>query len=94
MIAHAILLIVMYLIAFSLWIMGPSWKTMLLYCVIAGQFAVNDFHDGAHFGFTNSKRVNWWASVVLDLIGGSSLIWAREHNAEHHTYTQTYERES
>jgi fatty acid desaturase len=94
MYAHAGVLLVLYLLSLYLFIVGPNWKTMIFYCFIAGQFAVNIHHDGSHFGFTDSKRVNWWASVSLELIGSSSLLWARSHNVAHHPYTQQFERES
>ncbi len=36
MIAHSITLVALYLVSLYLWIQGPSWKTMLLFCFIAG----------------------------------------------------------
>jgi linoleoyl-CoA desaturase len=44
-------------------------------------------HDGGHGGYSNSKVVNKLAAMTLDLMGGSSYMWARKHNAFHHTYS-------
>lgn len=43
-------------------------------------------HDANHGAFAPSRRVNRLASHSLDLIGGSSYVWAVKHLA-HHTYT-------
>jgi linoleoyl-CoA desaturase len=43
-------------------------------------------HDANHGGYSPSRRVNRLAAHSLDLIGGSSYVWAAKHLA-HHTYT-------
>jgi len=43
-------------------------------------------HDANHGGYSRSRIVNRLASHSLDLIGGSSYVWAAKHLA-HHTYT-------
>ena len=71
-----------------LWIKIPNLKTLILFCFIAGQFAVNIQHDGSHFGFTDYHIINYLGATTLELLGSSSLAWARSHNAAHHPYTQ------
>lgn len=44
-------------------------------------------HDANHHGYSDRRWVNKIMSLTLDLIGGSSYIWARKHNAIHHSYT-------
>jgi linoleoyl-CoA desaturase len=43
-------------------------------------------HDANHGGYSPSRRMNRVAAHSLDLIGGSSYVWAAKHLA-HHTYT-------
>jgi linoleoyl-CoA desaturase len=43
-------------------------------------------HDANHGGYARSRLVNRLAAHSLDLIGGSSYVWAAKHLA-HHTYT-------
>ncbi len=44
-------------------------------------------HDGGHHGYSNHRWVNKLMAMTLDLIGGSSYIWARKHNSIHHTFS-------
>jgi linoleoyl-CoA desaturase len=43
-------------------------------------------HDGAHRAYSDRAWVNRLMAMSLDLLGGSSYIWARKHNSIHHTY--------
>ena len=43
-------------------------------------------HDANHAAFSTNRTVNRVAAHSLDLIGGSSYVWAAKHLA-HHTYT-------
>jgi len=44
-------------------------------------------HDGNHNAYSNYRWVNKLTAMTLDLLGGSSYVWARKHNAIHHSYT-------
>lgn len=44
-------------------------------------------HDGGHRAYSNRPWVNKLMAVTLDLLGGSSYVWACKHNSVHHTYT-------
>ncbi|MHC4933729.1 MAG: fatty acid desaturase family protein [Planctomycetota bacterium] len=44
-------------------------------------------HDGGHKAYSRRDWVNRLMAMWLDVIGASSLIWARKHNSLHHTYT-------
>lgn len=44
-------------------------------------------HDGAHRAYSNRAWINKLMAMSLDLLGGSSYIWARKHNVIHHTYS-------
>jgi linoleoyl-CoA desaturase len=43
-------------------------------------------HDGAHRAYSRRVWVNKIMALSLDLLGGSSYVWARKHNSIHHTY--------
>lgn len=43
-------------------------------------------HDGGHRAYSDHKWINQLAALTLDLLGGSSYIWARKHNSIHHSY--------
>lgn len=49
--------------------------------------AFNIQHDGGHGAYSDRRWVNKLASLTLDLLGGSSYVWARKHNSIHHSYT-------
>lgn len=44
-------------------------------------------HDGGHSAYSEHRWINRLAARALDLLGGSSYIWARKHNSIHHSYT-------
>lgn len=47
----------------------------------------NAAHDGAHESFARSKTLNWLAGSLLDVAGGSQMVWRFKHNRLHHIYT-------
>lgn len=68
---------------------GTWWQGAL--CALSLGAAVacvgfNVMHDGAHNSYSDRVWVNKLAARTLDLLGGSSYIWARKHNTVHHTY--------
>ncbi|MBI3863354.1 MAG: acyl-CoA desaturase [Planctomycetia bacterium] len=43
-------------------------------------------HDGSHQAYSNRRWVNKLMAMSLDLLGGSSYVWARKHNVVHHSF--------
>lgn len=69
---------------------GTWWLAMLLAMSLALSVAGVGFcimHDGGHHGYSDRRWVNKIMAMTLDLIGGSSYIWARKHNSIHHTFS-------
>ncbi len=65
------------------------WQALLLALSVgmaAAAVAFNVQHDGGHHAYSGRRWINKLASLTLDLLGGSSYIWARKHNALHHSY--------
>jgi linoleoyl-CoA desaturase len=44
-------------------------------------------HDGGHGAYSARTWVNRLMAMTLDLLGGSSYVWALKHNKIHHSYT-------
>jgi linoleoyl-CoA desaturase len=44
-------------------------------------------HDGGHQAYSNHRWVNKLMALTLDLLGGSSYVWAKKHNQIHHSYS-------
>ncbi len=70
--------------AATVWIAVPLAVLLGLLLAAVG---FNVQHDGGHHAYSERNWVNKLAARTLDLLGGSSYIWARKHNAIHHSYT-------
>ena len=68
----------------------PTWW-LAVPCAISLGLAMaavgfNVMHDGGHGAYSARKWVNKVMAMTIDLMGGSSYMWARKHNSIHHTY--------
>lgn len=66
------------------------WLALPLTVVLGLTLAAVGFnvqHDGGHGAYSEHRWVNTLAAMTLDLLGASSYIWARKHNAIHHSFT-------
>lgn len=73
------------LFAVSAWWMALPLSLLLGLSLAAVGFNIQ--HDGGHGAYSEHRWINKLASLTLDLAGASSYIWARKHNAIHHSYT-------
>lgn len=63
-----------------------AWPlTVFLGLVVAG-IGFNIQHDGGHHAYSDRPWINKLMAMSLDLLGGSSYVWAQKHNSVHHTY--------
>lgn len=69
----------------SAWWMALPLAVLLGLSMAAAGFNIQ--HDGGHGAYSERRWVNKLMSLIMDLIGGSSYVWARKHNAIHHSYT-------
>jgi linoleoyl-CoA desaturase len=53
----------------------------------AAAIGFNVQHDGNHRAYSGRRWINTLTAMTLDLLGGSSYLWARKHNSIHHSYT-------
>jgi len=69
---------------------GAWWLAIPLAILLGLSLATAAFniqHDGGHGAYSDHRWINKLASLTLDLLGGSSYVWARKHNSIHHSYT-------
>jgi linoleoyl-CoA desaturase len=81
-------------LALSYWLLvfveKPWWLAVPLGVSLALAVAAIGFnvqHDGGHQAYSRRRWINKLMALSLDLLGGSSYIWARKHNSIHHSYT-------
>lgn len=65
----------------------PAIPLAVLLGLSLASAAFNVQHDGGHGAFSDHRWINKLASLTLDVLGGSSYVWARKHNTIHHSYT-------
>lgn len=78
--------------SYALLVFGPgTWWLVLPALVSLGvsmaAIGFNIQHDGGHGAYSEHRWINKLMAMTLDLLGGSSFVWARKHNAIHHTYS-------
>ncbi len=76
---------VVLVILAGVWWLAIPLAILLGLALAAAAFNVQ--HDGGHNAYSERRWVNKLAALTLDLLGGSSYVWARKHNAVHHSYT-------
>jgi linoleoyl-CoA desaturase len=70
-------------------VMGTWWLAVPVAMLLGISMAAIGFniqHDGGHHAYSARAWVNRLMAMSLDLLGGSSYIWARKHNGIHHAY--------
>jgi linoleoyl-CoA desaturase len=68
----------------------PTWW-LAVPCAVSLGLAMaavgfNVMHDAGHGAYSARGWVNKIMAMTIDLMGGSSYVWARKHNSIHHTY--------
>ena len=71
----------------------PLPVTMLAVFALAQGCALvgfNIMHDGAHGSYAHSTTINRLMGGMLNMIGGSQMLWRHKHNRLHHIYTNIH----
>jgi linoleoyl-CoA desaturase len=71
----------------------PLFVTMLAVVALAQGCALvgfNIMHDGAHESYARSTMINRLMGGMLNVLGGSQLLWRHKHNRLHHIYTNIH----
>lgn len=75
--------ILLVFVAEAWWLALPLAVSLGLSTAAVG---FNVQHDGGHHAYSDHRWINRLAAMTLDLLGGSSYVWARKHNAIHHSF--------
>jgi linoleoyl-CoA desaturase len=67
------------------WWIAPPLTVSLGLAMAACGFNIQ--HDGGHHAYSERRWINKLAALTLDLLGGSSYVWARKHNVIHHSFS-------
>jgi linoleoyl-CoA desaturase len=73
-----------------LFVVGTWWLALPLALSLGLSMAAMGFnvqHDGGHRAYSKHKWINKLMAMSLDLLGGSSYVWAKKHNSIHHSYS-------
>lgn len=69
---------------------AQTWWQVMPLAVLLGMLmsgiGFNVQHDASHHALSSRPWINKVLSWSLDLLGGSSYVWAWKHNTVHHTY--------
>lgn len=69
---------------------GGGWALEGRYCllgILSAFGALNIVHDALHDSYTKYRWVNRLLGFIMDIFGGSSFYWKKEHAVDHHTFT-------
>lgn len=69
---------------------GGGWALEGWYCllgVLSAFGTLNIVHDALHDSYTKYRGINRLLGFIMDIFGGSSFYWKKEHTVDHHTFT-------
>jgi linoleoyl-CoA desaturase len=69
---------------------GGGWAVEGWYCllgVLSAFGTLNIVHDALHNAYMKYRRGNRFLGFVMDIFGGSSFYWKKEHTVDHHIFT-------
>lgn len=75
---------------------GGGWGMLGLYAFLgfSGSIcAMNIAHDALHGSYLSLSLGNRILGLFMDLFGGSSFYWKKEHTVDHHTFTNIAEHD-
>ncbi len=75
--------VLLVFVANSVWLALPLAASL---GVAMAAIGFNIQHDGGHGAYSEHRWLNKLMAFSLDLLGGSSYMWAFKHNTVHHTY--------
>lgn len=87
------IMLAIYLVPFAFALMifseTPGMYLLMFLVMAFGMVGIgmNISHEANHGAMAKSKKTNQLLGAVLMLIGIDQAIWQREHNVEHHTFT-------
>ena len=52
----------------------------LMIRIVHSQIGIGVAHDGGHGSYSKNPIANRLAALAMDFMGGSSVVWAHQHN--------------
>lgn len=95
MVFKTVVMLLLYLVPFVLILINvfPVWGNMLLYLLMGIGLAgigMSVMHDGNHYGYSASPKVNRLIGNTIFILGADAYNWKIKHNRLHHVYTNIY----
>ncbi|MGK0384482.1 MAG: linoleoyl-CoA desaturase, partial [Bacteroidia bacterium] len=93
MVVKSITLVLLYLTPFILIITGfVSHPVLLLLMWVFMAFGMSGIgmsvmHDANHGSYSNNPTVNKYIGYLINILGGSAIVWKLQHNVLHHSFT-------
>jgi len=79
------------MLVFALWcvfyylaMIKGSIPLAIVFGFVHAHLGISIGHDGCHGSYSKNRWVNKAATAVMDLMGGSSIVWWLQHNIGHH----------
>ncbi|MFC2176322.1 fatty acid desaturase family protein [Bacteroidota bacterium] len=93
MVVKTVLLLLLYLAPLVIMITGVVANPLLLFFMwvlmafgMAG-IGMSIMHDANHGSYAKSPVVNKYLGYLINIVGGSVLVWKIQHNVLHHSFT-------
>ncbi len=93
MVIKTIIILMMYLVPYTLVISGwisNAWLLLLFWLTMGGFKAAIGMaiaHDANHGAYSSNNHVNNAIGFLLNMVGGFDANWKIQHNRLHHSYT-------
>jgi linoleoyl-CoA desaturase len=92
MISKSIFYVLLIALGYALTLsgIGGAGGLFLSYCLLGFAIAIgtmNIAHDALHGAYASNSFKNRLLGLMMDLSGGSSFYWKKEHTIDHHTFT-------
>ena len=96
----AVIILALFVCFLYYFMFSHTLLSAILLGLACSQIGVNIQHDGNHIAFSSNSHLSRLAGLTLEIIGGSSINFIRNHNFGHHghvndndldkTYDKTY----
>jgi len=92
MVFKSIFMVALYLVPFVLLltVVNSTWLALIMWLLMSlgmTGIGLSIMHDANHGAYSKSKFVNSSMGWLINLAGGSEVMWRIQHNVLHHTYT-------
>lgn len=93
MIVKTVSLLLLYLVPLGLIITGvvSHWLVLFSMWVLMAigmiGIGMSIMHDANHGSYSKNPKVNEYLGYLINIVGGSAIVWKIQHNVLHHSFT-------